>query len=90
MAVMLLLQMVTSDLGLAKRIRGARSFSRSKIVIGYKLREADGISVQIEVAVLIAAMKNIANTPAEARDPQMVIDAAKVLSAATGNPNSKH
>ncbi|MAO22091.1 MAG: hypothetical protein CMJ25_15190 [Phycisphaerae bacterium] len=81
-------RLVVSDghqrLGLAKRIK-AQDPSQEIKLYAYKEREVDGIS-PIESRVN-SAIKNIANTPADARDPQMVIDAAKVLREATGNPN---
>ena len=81
-------RLVVSDghqrLGLAKRIK-AQDPSQEIKLYAYKEREVDGIS-PIESRVN-SAIKNIANTPADARDPQLVIDAAKVLREATGNPN---
>jgi predicted kinase len=81
-------RVVVSDghqrLGLAKRIK-AQDPSQEITLYAYKDREVDGISpAESRVS---SAIKNIANAPKDSYDPQLVIDAAKVLREATNNPN---
>lgn len=81
-------RVVVSDghqrLGLAKRIK-AQDPSQEITLYAYKDRQVDGVS-PVESRVQ-SAIKNIANAPKDSYDPQLVIDAAKVLREATNNPN---
>ena len=81
-------RVVVSDghqrLGLAKRIK-AQDPSQEITLYAYKDREVDGVSpIQSRVQ---SAIKNIANADKDTYNPQLVIDAAKVLREATNNPN---